>query len=82
MIIMKAENKINAIFDRLDDIGKRGAVLRLKSGTVVALVSRWWPDSYDIAVVTQGQSQHPDEVIQELIDATNFEADHFELTTD
>ncbi len=76
---MKAENKINAIFDSWDDIGKRGAVLRLKSGAVVALVARWWPDSSHIAVVSQGHCPRPDEVIQELIDATALEADDFEL---
>lgn len=65
----KAEEKIGTVFWRLEDIGKRAAVLQLKSGTVVALVARWWPESNTIALLTQGQ-QDADAVLTELAEAT------------
>lgn len=75
----KVEHKIKTVFWRLEDIGVRAAVLGLKSGTVVAFVDRWWPESNAIAVVTQGQ-QNPDAVITELTEATDLTTDDFEFT--
>lgn len=77
MSAAKAEQKSGATFGRLEDIGKRAAVLRVNSGTVVALVARWWPESNTIAVITQGQPS-PDAVITELIEATALSADDVE----
>ena len=73
----KAEGKLGTIFWRLEDIGKRAAVLQLKSGTVIALVARWWPESNTLALLTQGQ-QDPEAVITELIESTNLTTDDLE----
>lgn len=70
----KVEKKTATIFSRLDDTGQRAAVLRLRSGALVALVARWWPDSNNVAVITQGSSQ-PDDVVRELLDATQLSED-------
>lgn len=73
----KVEQKIEAPFGRLDDLGKRAAVLQLSSGAVVALVARWWPESNTIAVVNQGQ-QDPGAVLTELIQVTALTPDDVE----
>lgn len=74
----KTENLVDVVLATLSDIGKDGAFLRLKSGTAVALVARWWPDSNNVAVLTQGPCENPGAVIRELIESTELEADHIE----
>ena len=72
----KVQQKTESIFSNLEDTaGKAAVVLRLKSGTQVALVSPWWPDSIHSAVLTQGSCEH--DVIQELVEATHMETEHF-----
>ena len=73
----EAEEEVGTIFWRLEDIGKRAAVLQLKSGTVIALVARWWPESNTLALLTQGQ-QDPEAVVAELIEATSLTTDDIE----
>lgn len=73
----KAERKLGTIFWRLEDIGKRAAVLQLTSSAMVAFVDRWWPESNAIAIVTDGQ-RDPEAVIAELIEATSLTADDIE----
>ncbi len=73
----EAEEEVGTIFWRLEDIGKRAAVLQLKSSAVVALVARWWPKSNTLALLTQGQ-QDPEAVITELIESTNLTTDDLE----
>lgn len=71
----KVQQKTESFFYRLEDNQKRVIGLRLKSGTQVALVSRWWPDSTHSAVFTQGTCDH--DVIQELVEVTHLKTEHF-----
>lgn len=74
------EAEVGTILAELGDIQKRAAVLQLKSGIVVALVTRWWTSPYSAAaVVTEGQ-QDPDAVIAELAEVTGLTAADFEVT--
>ncbi len=56
----------------LPGLNLRGLVLRLKSGALVALIARWWPESRDTAVIAQDDERDPDEILRELLDATQF----------
>lgn len=73
----EAEEEVGTIFWKLEDIGKRAAVLQLKSGVVMALVARWWPESNTLALLTQDQ-QDPEAVVAELIEATSLTTDDIE----
>lgn len=74
----KTEHLVGVVLGNLSDIAKDGAFLRLKSGTVIALVARWWPDSNNVAVLTQGPCENPAAVVQELIESTELDTNRVE----
>ena len=75
----RAQERIRNIFRKPAGEEREVCVLRLKSGTDVALVSPWWPDSKNVAVMVRGQQRPPEETVAELVDATLLEPDEVTL---
>jgi hypothetical protein len=55
------------------DDDRRGLILRLKSGTEVAFVVPWWPDSRNVAVLRSDSGISAQQVVDELRDLTGLD---------
>jgi hypothetical protein len=75
--------RVRRVFVHVDDdprIGDREVLaLRLKTGTEVALVARWWPDSKDVALLQRDPRLPPRQVVAEFLDATELSEDEVAL---
>ena len=75
VVVPRVEAKISTVFWKLDDLGKRAAVLRLtSSGAVVAFVAGWWPDSRNVALAAAPEHD-PNAIIDELTTSTDLTSD-------
>ncbi|RZS40710.1 hypothetical protein EV193_10321 [Herbihabitans rhizosphaerae] len=71
--IVGVRNKVKYLFRTEDGgSGRNVLLLRLRSGDEIALVTGWWSDSDDLAVLSRDPSRPANEVLQALIDATDF----------
>jgi hypothetical protein len=61
------------------DLYRRVMALRLRSGTELALVARWWPDSKDVALLLRDPHEEPPAAVAEFRSATGLGADEITL---
>jgi hypothetical protein len=76
---MKIAARIHRAFRQAAQYGGRILVLRLRSGSEVAMVYPWWPDSTDVAVLVRNPYQAPPEVVEEFRVATGLTQDEVTL---
>jgi hypothetical protein len=71
------EERLQYGFRPVEEGGARRNVLilRLRSGDEVALVSPWWPDSSDVAVLSRDPERTPEDVVAALVDGTALRPD-------
>jgi hypothetical protein len=76
---MKIAARIYRAFRQAAGYGGRILVLRLKSGSEVAMVYPWWPDSPDVALLVRDPYQAPPQVVAEFRAATGLTEDEVTL---
>jgi hypothetical protein len=77
--LLRLMQRLQHVFLHLTDeprIGTRDILaLRLKAGTEVALVTRWWPGSSDIALLQRDPHLPPGQVVSQFREATGLSED-------
>jgi hypothetical protein len=68
----RVQERLHRAFRRVEGSHRLALLLRLRSGSEVALVAPWWQDSNDVAVLSNTPDRSPEQVVGEFIDATTF----------
>lgn len=72
--VIGVQRRLHEVFGRAGD-GRQVIALRLKSGTEVALVAQWWPDSKDVALLQRDPHLLSADVLEEFCSTTGITRD-------
>jgi hypothetical protein len=78
--LLRVQQRLHRVFGQ---VGEREVLaLRLKTGTEVALVAHWWPDSGDVALLQRDPRLPAEQVVQEFREVTGLSPDEITLLAD